>query len=1137
MRKSLVILFVGACLMFCCAKQAQGQVIAAAKTDSARGPQTFAMIVGISTYKYIRPLSYADKDAELFRDYLKSPGGGNLPETNIYCLLNEEAKAANFWVKGMAWLKSKKLMTGDRLFIYLAGHGDAIDQDEFFFLTYDCNPAGDKNNYIVTGNIQLYNLKSRIADMSEKGVEVFFVMDACRTNELPGGKEGQQALNAAISEKRAGEIIMLATGAGQESLEDASIGNGHGLFTYYLVDGLSGLADSSKDNKVNLEEIQRYIDKNVPSIAKDKFKKNQKPYICCDENNGKVISNVNDEYLNNWIKTKQLEKKGPGQSASRQPVSRQLVSTQFGSQQTFRHQLEALSSKFEAKRSQLSNPIDTQLIETYNRFNKAIKESRLTGNQSAEFFYEQLERRFPESDYTIDAKQTLAVEFINFAQTKINLYLECKDASSIQKIRSQIDEGEKTDEINTSLDRMEKVARQEFYEVGNMVEKAINFLKEDEPGFARSLEGRMYFFKARGYFGKERRTVDINKAFQFAYTAYARDRKAAYILNTLASLHIDNNRLDSAIWYAQKAIESAPQWRYPYVNVAYSYKSLNKFDSALKYYRKAVQIDPGSADALVDLGHFYYSQNKGDSAIAYYEKALAIERNNVYASNNLGWLYHDRKVYERAIVYFKNAIRTDPKFINAYNGLAKSFFAKKEYDSAKIYYANAFANYPDKSIVNIYIGNFFRDLKAYDSAKVYYQLAAQFDPNYEEAYNNLGRASFALKQFDSANHYYHRALQVNPYSAFALINLGLVFKELRKPDSTYSYFNQAVLLEPGNPSILNSLGVIYGQDRMFDSAKKYFRRAMLVKPDYKPASNNLIKIFRDLNQLDSITNMMKSSSLVDPNSPNLLNDLALMFRDLKRYDSAKFYYRKAINIDRDNALLYNNMALVLRDMKQYDSARIYLQRASALDPENPTVWINMAQVFRQLRQPDSAAFYFEKQLLRRVDPSAISLQAIGSFYYDMKSYDSAIVNYKRSLAMDSSYLPAYNNIGAAYMIQENFDSALLYYKLAVKRDPNYENASLNLGLLYHSVRKYDSAIVHISHAISLDTTKAKNYYTLACSYALNNQPNEAVANLRKAYEKGFKDFDSLLNDPDLMGLKGNKEYEALLDRYVPGWRK
>ena len=50
--------------------------------------RTFAIILGISDYKYIRPLSYADNDAELFRDFLKSPGGGKLADDNIFCTMD-----------------------------------------------------------------------------------------------------------------------------------------------------------------------------------------------------------------------------------------------------------------------------------------------------------------------------------------------------------------------------------------------------------------------------------------------------------------------------------------------------------------------------------------------------------------------------------------------------------------------------------------------------------------------------------------------------------------------------------------------------------------------------------------------------------------------------------------------------------------------------------------------------------------------------------------------------------------------------------------------------------------------------------------------------------------------------------------
>jgi hypothetical protein len=60
---------------------------------------------------------------------------------------------------------------------------------------------------------------------------------------------------------------------------------------------------------------------------------------------------------------------------------------------------------------------------------------------------------------------------------------------------------------------------------------------------------------------------------------------------------------------------------------------------------------------------------------------------------------------------------------------------------------------------------------------------------------------------------------------------------------------------------------------------------------------------------------------------------------------------------------------------------------------------------------------------------------------------------------------------------------------------------------------------------------------LACSYALNNQPDEAITYLKQAFEKGYKNYDSLVSDPDLDSLKNNKEFQNILDKYVPDWRK
>jgi len=173
--------------------------------------------------------------------------------------------------------------------------------------------------------------------------------------------------------------------------------------------------------------------------------------------------------------------------------------------------------------------VDTLLTEIYDSFNKAIKENKITGKSSAEEYYQQLDTKYPGNPYTLDAKSTLAVEYINFAQSKIDQYLTCSDIVSLKE-------------------------KEENTEAANRMEKAIAMVREDDEDFANSLSGRMYLLKAGG------NNPNPSISFQNAYAALAINPDGAYIQNKLALLHLENKRTDSALYYAEKAVKTAPKW-------------------------------------------------------------------------------------------------------------------------------------------------------------------------------------------------------------------------------------------------------------------------------------------------------------------------------------------------------------------------------------------------------------------------------------------------------------------------------------------------------------------------------------------------------------------------------------------------
>jgi hypothetical protein len=58
-------------------------------------------------------------------------------------------------------------------------------------------------------------------------------------------------------------------------------------------------------------------------------------------------------------------------------------------------------------------------------------------------------------------------------------------------------------------------------------------------------------------------------------------------------------------------------------------------------------------------------------------------------------------------------------------------------------------------------------------------------------------------------------------------------------------------------------------------------------------------------------------------------------------------------------------------------------------------------------------------------------------------------------------------------------------------------------------------------------------YNLACSLARNELPADAVAALRRAFERGYDDFEHLDLDQDLESLRTDPRYLAVVDEFRP----
>jgi hypothetical protein len=94
------------------------------------------------------------------------------------------------------------------------------------------------------------------------------VTDACHSGKLAGDYyKGKQLVANQLQLILNSQVRLAACGVDEEAAESEDWGGGRGIFSYYLLQGLNGEADLDRNDTIQLQELNRYLDS---SFAADK---------------------------------------------------------------------------------------------------------------------------------------------------------------------------------------------------------------------------------------------------------------------------------------------------------------------------------------------------------------------------------------------------------------------------------------------------------------------------------------------------------------------------------------------------------------------------------------------------------------------------------------------------------------------------------------------------------------------------------------------------------------------------------------------------------------------------------------------------------------------------------------------------
>jgi hypothetical protein len=230
----------------------------------------WAAVIGINQYPNARPLKYAVNDALAFKRYLKNYI--ELSEDHIFSLTEQDATKDN--ILSLLGTKLKRMASReDTVIIFYAGHG-AVETDP-------SNPDGDGfEKYLLPYDADLNDLFATSISMDEvrkifqriSAERLIFIADTCYSGASGGRTMVASKTRANLSDKfyeriskGKGRVIISSCSANEISKEDDHLQ--HGIFSYYMLEGLKGGADQDGDGIITVSELFSYLSRQVPQAS------------------------------------------------------------------------------------------------------------------------------------------------------------------------------------------------------------------------------------------------------------------------------------------------------------------------------------------------------------------------------------------------------------------------------------------------------------------------------------------------------------------------------------------------------------------------------------------------------------------------------------------------------------------------------------------------------------------------------------------------------------------------------------------------------------------------------------------------------------------------------------------------------
>jgi len=240
----------------------------------------YALLIGVDQNKQPNlALPIVKKDVTKLAEIITHPERCGYSQDNLLVLTGTDATREKI-LDGLEWLKAKLEADPDAnqtAFIYYSGHGHRESSGESFLIPYDARFP------IRLGALAANDFAESISAIQPRRLLV--VLDCCHAEGLNVKDATESKLTSAAVTADTPGVGLLAEGDGRAVLS-SSRGSQRSfirrdgqmsVFTYHLVEALTGHAGRPAWPNVTVTEVMEYVGRTVPATAQSEHSAEQEP--------------------------------------------------------------------------------------------------------------------------------------------------------------------------------------------------------------------------------------------------------------------------------------------------------------------------------------------------------------------------------------------------------------------------------------------------------------------------------------------------------------------------------------------------------------------------------------------------------------------------------------------------------------------------------------------------------------------------------------------------------------------------------------------------------------------------------------------------------------------------------------------